>query len=91
MQKLKIENFALRFNMDRRYLNQQFKAKTGISVRAYLTQVRVIKASELLLKGHSTAETAALCGFGNASNFHKMFTDHYGMTPLEWKQSHRAE
>ena len=86
MQKLTVENFARRFNMDRRYLSQQFKAKHGVSIRTYLTQVRMAKAKELLSRGHSTSEASALCGFGNTSNFHKMFTAYYGMTPPQWKQ-----
>lgn len=88
MQKLTVENFARRFNMDRRYLSQQFKAKKGISIRTYLTRVRMEKAGELLARGCSTSEASVLCGFGNTSNFHKMFTAHYGMTPLQWKQEH---
>lgn len=87
MQRLTVENFAQRFNMDRRYLSQQFKAKTGFSIRSYLTQTRLTKAAELLRAGHSTRETALLCGFGNTSNFHKMFTAQYGTTPLQWKKS----
>lgn len=86
MQKLTVENFARRFNMDRRYLSQQFKAKKGVSVRTYLTQVRMTKAKELLACGCSTSDTAAKCGFSNTSNFHKMFTSFHGMTPLQWKQ-----
>lgn len=88
MQKLSVENFALRFNMDRRYLSQQFKVKKGVSIRTYLTQVRVINAGRLLAEGYSTGEAASMCGFGNVSNFHKMFTDYYGMTPLQWRQKH---
>lgn len=86
MQKLTVENFAVRFNMDRRYLSQQFKAKTGMSIRAYLTKTRMERAKDFLAQGHSTSETSMLCGFGNTSNFHKMFSAHYGMTPLEWKK-----
>jgi len=88
MQKLTVENFAQRFNMDRRYLSQQFKARTGFSIRSYLTEVRLTHATELLSAGHSTGETASLCGFGNISNFHKMFTNCYGLTPLQWKKQH---
>ena len=91
MQKLTVENFARRFNMDRRYLSQQFKAKKGVSIRTYLTQVRMDKASELLSEGYTTSEASTLCGFGNTSNFHKMFTTYYGMTPLQWKQEQEKD
>ena len=91
MQKLSIENFAQRFNMDRRYLSQQFKAQTGLSTRAYLTKVRMEKAAEFLRKGYSTRDTAVLCGFPGTSNFHKMFTNHYGMTPIAWKNKNSED
>ena len=91
MQKLSVEDFALRFNMDRRYLSQQFKAKKGVSIRTYLTQVRIANAGILLTKGYSTGEAASMCGFGNTSNFHKMFTAHYGVTPLQWRQQHKKQ
>jgi len=87
MQKLTVENFAQRFNMDRRYLSQQFKARTGMSPRGYLTEVRMRKAAQFLRQGRSTREVSQLCGFNSPSNFHKMFTAHYGMTPLEWKNT----
>ncbi|MBP3633343.1 MAG: AraC family transcriptional regulator [Oscillospiraceae bacterium] len=88
MDKLTVENFSDRFDLDRRYLSQQFKAKTGMSIRTYLTKVRLEKATELLAKGHSTRDACLMCGFGNTSNFHKMFTAHYGITPLQWKKNH---
>ena len=90
MQKLTVENFAQRFNMDRRYLSQQFKAKTGTSIRSYLSDTRMKKAAELLREGKSTRDVSILCGFGNTSNFHKMFTICYGMTPLQWKKKHSS-
>ena len=86
MQKLSVENFAQRFNMDRRYLSQQFKNRYGVSIRTYLTETRMTRAGELLRQGYSTRDASLMCGFGNTSNFHKMFTAHYNMTPLQWKQ-----
>lgn len=86
MQKLIVEDFAQRFNRNRRYLSQQFKEETGVSIRTYLTQIRLEKAKEFLARGKNTKATALACGFSNTSNFHKMFTAFYGMTPLQWKQ-----
>ncbi|MBQ9968812.1 MAG: AraC family transcriptional regulator [Oscillospiraceae bacterium] len=85
MERLSIEALSKRFGMDRRELSRRFKAQTGRSVRTYLTEVRMRHAETLLQEGRSAKTIADLCGFSSASNFHKMFTDHYGMTPNEWK------
>lgn len=86
MERLTVEAFAERYRMDRRALSQQFKAKTGMSIRTYMTQIRLENAKQLLLQGRSSRETAILCGFGNASNFHKIFTAVHNMTPAQWKK-----
>lgn len=89
--KLTVEEFAARYQTDRRYLSQQFKAKVGVSVRTYLTHVRMRHSEEYLLQGKSVREIALLCGFSSPSNFHKMFTAHHGVTPQQWKQDHGKE
>lgn len=86
MHKLTVESFSDRFQIERRRLSLQFKARLGVSIRTYLTQVRMKKAEEFLLMGYSSGEIAAMCGFSSISNFHKMFTSHHSMTPLQWKQ-----
>ena len=85
MQKLSVEDFAIRFNMDRRYLSQQFKEKMGFTIRSYLTETRLTQAAALIRQGYSSKDASEACGFGNVSNFHKMFRNRFGMTPLEWK------
>jgi len=89
--KLTVEDFASRFHTERRHLSKQFKAKMGVSIRAYLTQVRMSRSEEFLLLGHSVKDIAAMCGFSSVSNFHKMFTAHHSMTPMQWKQQHRID
>ena len=86
MQKLSVEEFAVRFNMDRRYLSQQFKEKMGFTIRSYLTETRLTQAATLIQQGQSSKAASEACGFGNVSNFHKMFRARFGMTPLEWKE-----
>ena len=89
MQKLTVEDFAQRFNMDRRYLSQQFKSSTGTTIRAYLTKTRMAQAAKLLAQGSNTKDVAMSCGFSNTANFHKQFASFYGKTPSQWKKDHR--
>ena len=89
--KLTVEEFAARYRTDRRYLSQQFKAKMGVSIRTYLSRVRMRRSEELLLQGRSVREIALMCGFSSPSNFHKMFTTHHGLTPQQWKSIHTEQ
>lgn len=85
--RLSVETLAARFGMDRRELSRRFKERTGVCMRTYLTEVRMKQAERFLLEGRSAKTIAELCGFSSASNFHKMFTAHHGVTPNEWKRS----
>ena len=89
MQKLSAEVFSERFGLDRRELSKRFKERTELSIRAYLTQVRMKQAQALLLKGYSTKEIAERCGFSSVSSFHKLFTAHHHTTPQQWKRLHQ--
>lgn len=87
MQKLTVENIAQQFRMDRSYLNRQFKKHTGLSIKEYITTVRLDRAVWYLARGYSVKETAGLCGFNDVSNFSRAFkqnhTDH--MSPQQWR------
>lgn len=90
MQKLTVEDIGARFGLDRRDLSRRFKARTGLCVRAYLTRVRMKHAEALLEEGRSVKDIASRCGFSNSSNFHKLFTAHHGLTPIQWKAQYQT-
>lgn len=85
MQNLSVEELASRFGIGRRELSRRFKARTGLSVRACLTRIRMERAEELLRRGSSIKEAAELCGFNSVSNFHQLFTACHSMSPTAWK------
>lgn len=89
MQKLTVEEYVAAYGIDRRELSRRFKAQTGFCVRGYLTHVRMKRAEAFLAEGRSIKEIAALCGFSSASNLHKMFTAHHGLTPVQWKAQYK--
>jgi AraC-like DNA-binding protein len=58
-----------------------FRAKTGLSVHRYLTQIRVNRAKALLARGTSAAETALSVGFFDQSHLIRQFHAFLGVTP----------
>lgn len=81
---LSIPQLSARFYLSGSYLCRIFKRATGTTVNRYITAKRITRARALLAEGHPVAETAALCGFGDYSNFLKAFTKSVGMSPKQY-------
>ena len=84
MQHITVEGIAKELAIDRRYLSRIFSAKMGISIKEYLTRVRLEKAKEHLRSGKSVALTAELVGYFDTFNFSKMFKKYEGVAPKKY-------
>ena len=81
---LTISVLASQFYLSSSYLSKIFKEETGTTINRYITAKRISRAKALLAEGHSVAETSALCGFGDYSNFLKAFTRAVGISPKKY-------
>lgn len=63
------------------HLLRQFKATFGLPPHAYLTQVRVQRASRLVASGNGLADTAAAVGFVDQAHMTHAFRRTLGYTP----------
>jgi AraC-like DNA-binding protein len=63
------------------YLIRLFRKATGLSPFAYLTQIRVGRAKQLLSRGHPTADVAQAVGFADQSHLTRRFRAIVGVTP----------
>lgn len=81
---LSIPLLSSRFYLSGSYLCRIFKEATGTTINRYVTAKRIARAKALLAEGHSASETAALCGFGDYSNFLKAFTRVVGVSPKKF-------
>ena len=86
MQNLSVEDFAKQYNMDRRYMSLQFRKKTGLTVRQYISKIRIDEAKKYLAQGYSSKETSSLCGYGDCHNFYKAFKKETGRNPSDYKR-----
>lgn len=69
------------------HLSKLFHSRYGISFRAYLQNLRLEKASELLARTNLSISTVAKrCGYRDVSRFGQHFRREYGSSPHRWRQ-----
>lgn len=86
-QELYLKELSERFYINFTYCSELFKKKTGKTFSEYLTQLRMNKAAELLLKGAiSVEETSNQVGYHDYYYFNKVFKKHFGTTPSKYKK-----
>jgi AraC family cel operon transcriptional repressor len=74
------------------HLSRSFQAYLGMTPTAYLHQVRLRYAANLLAQTDRTiADIAASCGYDNLSLFYRRFLKAHGMTPKTYRSHHRAQ
>ncbi|SES09802.1 Helix-turn-helix domain-containing protein [Gracilibacillus ureilyticus] len=83
---ISLDDLAELCKMSPNYISTFFKEKTGTNFSAYLTEIRMRKAAEMLGDFHyKTYEISNLVGYTNPKNFTRMFKKYYGVTPREYR------
>ncbi len=81
-----IEEIALSQGVSPSHLSREFSSDTGITPVAYLTQVRISHARQLLRSSNlSIGEVARQCGYAQSNYFCKVFREKTGQTPLNYR------
>ncbi|RJX37508.1 response regulator [Paenibacillus pinisoli] len=84
--KITLEMIADHVNFSENYLCRVFRDQMGVSLIHYLNTVRMNKAAELIMKGHTyIKEIAALVGIGDQFYFSRMFKKQFGVSPTDYK------
>ena len=61
----------------------------GMSPSAYVNHYRMLHAARLLARTNDKiSEIASVCGIPNLSHFHRVFLQHHGATPLQYRKAH---
>lgn len=82
-----LHQLADEMNMSASYLGQLFKREAGKTYTAYITELRIKKARELLdVKDLSISEIATSLGFHDYFYFLKTFKRMVGVTPTQYRQ-----
>ncbi|PLW68927.1 GlxA family transcriptional regulator [Pseudohalioglobus lutimaris] len=87
-----IAQLAAFLEVSPRTLNRRFHLATGQSPRAWLQELRVSQARELLRHSNLTvSEIAWQVGMSDLSHFGKLFRQHVGMTPGAYREAVRGK
>jgi len=69
-----------------------FKQETGKTPYAFVNDMKVDMAKQLLLNSHSSLTSISLeCGFGSYINLYRIFLKAEGMSPADWRKEHSKE
>ncbi|WBS74075.1 AraC family transcriptional regulator [Elizabethkingia meningoseptica] len=84
---LKIENMAIHFNVSPNYMSEYFKRQTGESFQKYVNfyRIKLIEA-RLLHTNFRLNEIAEEFGLTDVSHLNKLFKNHHGINPSEFKK-----
>ncbi len=69
------------------HLSRVFLKHIGLPPHAYLIQVRIRRAKELLTRGWQLTDTACELGFVDQSHFHRRFKRIVGITPGQYRKN----
>ncbi|MCM3634301.1 response regulator transcription factor [Paenibacillus camelliae] len=84
--KITLEMIADYVNFSENYLCRVFREQMGTSLIHYINSVRMNKAADLIMKGHTyMKEVAALVGISDQFYFSRMFKKHFGVSPTDYR------
>ncbi|MBQ7793805.1 MAG: helix-turn-helix transcriptional regulator, partial [Clostridia bacterium] len=73
-----------RFNVSKTKLYMMMKESTGMSLKEFIIQLRLSRASELLSRGMSVTEASNKAGFNSYAHFIKIFKQKIGVSPYKY-------
>lgn len=87
MNNITLSDLAESVHLNATYLSELFKKEMGNSFKAYLTDVRMEAAKNLLKNSnYKTSELASMVGYNDTKNFIKIFKKYVGITPVEYRK-----
>lgn len=86
---LRLEALAARFQLSPTYIGRFFKRNFGEDFRLYVSKNRLKRVEELLTGTcMSVKEIASRMGYIDSCYLNKLFRQHHGMTPMDYRKAH---
>ncbi len=87
---LSVDNIAERFEISNGYLSKLFKDNLDVTVKEYLTRLRLWHAEEELIStDYPVIDVALNNGFPNVKSFNQTFKRKYFLTPAKYREKMR--
>ncbi|MGM9681922.1 MAG: helix-turn-helix domain-containing protein [Eubacteriales bacterium] len=82
-----VADIATAVSVTPNYLSSLFRKHTGIGISDYINTMRIEKTVKLLQNSNiPISEVARTSGFTSVSNFYRVFSEYYGISPLKMRQ-----
>ncbi len=86
-----LEDASAQTGLSKFYFARQFRSHTGHTYWDYISQIRLRKASRLLIEtDDAICKIALSCGFHDLSSFNRSFKKNMGCTPSEYRANKHA-
>lgn len=86
-EKITLDSLSAKFYINKYYLTKTFKEQYGVSITAYLLNLRITRAKQLLRFSEKTVEEIGLeCGLGAAHYFSQTFKNVEGVPPSKYRE-----
>lgn len=82
-----LDELAAHAGLDKFHLCRAFRAQVGLPPYAYLTQLRILRAKQLLAAGMKPSDIAPQVGLYDQSQLNRHFRRIVGMTPARYARS----
>ena len=86
MMPISVESISTLFGFERSYLYRIFKARYGTGLKEHIIAIRMKKAKELLLIGHSVSSVSSMVGYSDEFAFSKAYKTFVGLSPIAFKR-----
>ena len=87
-EEISIDDICRQIHISKYHFCRQFKKVTGITVMDYILKTRIVAAkSNLSDTALPISEISNRCGFSSASYFSRVFKEHTGQTPLQYRKN----
>lgn len=89
-EKIYLDDIAEKMGISPTYLSRLFSKEKGVTLQEYITKVRVDRAANLLTYSDSPiAKIGDYVGFPSQSYFGRIFKQHTGLTPKQYRNVHK--
>ena len=86
--KISLDDLSAHFYINKYYLARLFKEEFGMTINAYIFELRIHQAKELLrFSNYSLEEISSKCGFYDLPYFSRQFKKAEGISPSAYRNN----